>query len=280
MANMGEVLSALGSVAGAVNRAADSLGSAQTEYGGAHGVLAETLAGCRDSDAGDALAGMAVATAQLAEAVTLLGGITAQLDAFVARMCGAGGTSVPPGARAARSPVAGRVHPSHIPTPPPDQRDYEWAAQVGAQLTAWKRGGSTEALVFDVDGEDWQVNSGVDAELTAAAKAVVKNMIANGEVGTSANAATNIAERTLLQDAATHSETKAAVWAAANGKQFIDVVSNRDLVCGEDYLPGDRDRPPGCAQAVAAILPVGYRMRVWRRGRATPLVIKGRGGKG
>ncbi|WP_084580142.1 DddA-like double-stranded DNA deaminase toxin [Kutzneria sp. 744] len=64
------------------------------------------------------------------------------------------------------------------------------------------------------------------------------------------------------------------------GKRFADVVLNRDYVCGDTYKPGDRRNPPGCVQAVAAILPVGSRMRVWRRGVAAPLVITGRGRKG
>lgn len=105
-------------------------------------------------------------------------------------------------------------------------------------------------------------------------------MIRNGEIGTLADPATNNGERTAIRRAAMHAETKAAVWAAANGKQFVDVVTNRDIVCGEDYEPGNRRRPPGCAQAIAAILPVGYRVRVWRRGVAAPLVITGCGEKG
>ncbi|WP_273937186.1 DddA-like double-stranded DNA deaminase toxin [Kutzneria chonburiensis] len=134
--------------------------------------------------------------------------------------------------------------------------------------------------MFDAAGADWQVNSGVDPALTAAARQVIERMIANGEVGTSGNAVTDSAERTAMRDAASHAETKAAVWAAANGKKDVDVVTNRDFVCGDDYAPGNRRKPPGCAQAAAAILPAGYRMRVWRRGVAKPLVIRGRGKKG
>lgn len=144
----------------------------------------------------------------------------------------------------------------------------------------WKEGRSTEALVFDTAGRDWQVNSGVDAELTAAAEEAIETMIANGEVGASANVATNSGERTAIRYAASHAETKAAVWAAANGKRFVDVVLNRDYVCGDAHKLGDRRNPPGCVQAVAAILPVGSRMRVWRRGLTAPLVITGRGRKG
>ena len=280
MANVGEVLSALGSVAGSVDRAAGHLDGAESEFGDAHSALAVALDGCRDPQAGDALLGLAAATAQLAEAIALLGLVTARLDAFVARICGASGTSVPPGARAARAPIAGRVHPTNVPPPPVHQRDYEWAAHVGAQLTEWERGRSTEALVFDVDGQDWQVNSGVDAKLTAAASTMVENMIANGEVGTSADMATNRGEWTGLRKAVTHAETKAAIWAVATGKRFVDVVTNREFVCGQKYEPGNRLRPPGCAQAVAAILPVGYTMRVWRRGVAAPFVVTGRGEEG
>lgn len=134
--------------------------------------------------------------------------------------------------------------------------------------------------MFDAAGADWQVNSGVDATLTAAAETVIESMIADGEVGASANFATNIGERTAVRDAASHAETKAAVWVAANGKQFVDVVTNRDFVCGQTYRPGDRLNLPGCAQVVAAILPVGHTMRVWRRGVPTPFVIAGRGQKG
>ena len=280
MANVGEVLSALGIVAGIVDRAATHLDGASSKVDGVQTALTTALDGSRDPQAGDALTDMAVATAHLEEAVAALGIVAERLDAFVARICGASATTVPPGARAARAPIAGRVHPTNVPPPPVHRRDHEWAAHVGAQLTYWQIGKATEALVFDVEGRDWQVNSGVDRELTAAASTVVENMIANGEVGTSPDVVTNQSERTALRQAVTHAETKAAVWAAANGKRFVDVVTNRDFVCGEQYQPGDRERPPGCAQAVAAILPDGYRMRVWRRDLATPFVIAGRGGEG
>ena len=280
MASVGEVLAALGTVAGNVDRAAHSVAAARSDCGDATGTLTEALAGCRDPQAGEALAGMAVATGHIDDVATLLGDIAHRLGEIVERIRGADGTTVPPGARAARSPVAGRTHPTNTPPPPVEQRDHEWAAQVGAQLTEWERGQSTEALVFDTAGQDWQVNSGVDAELTAAARAVIETMIADGEVGTSPDVAANQAERTALRRSALHAETKVAAWAVANGKRFVDVVTNRDLVCGDDYMPGDRENPPGCVQAVAAILPTGYRMRVWLRGVATPLVIAGHGGKG
>jgi hypothetical protein len=280
MASVGEVLAALGTVAGCVDRAAHCVADARSQCGDATGTLTEALAGCRDPQAGDALAGMSVATGHIDDVATLLGDIAHRLGEIVGRIRGADGTVVPLGARAARSPVAGRTHPTNTPPPPVEQRDHEWAAQVGAQLTEWERGQSTEALVFDVAGQDWQVNSGVDAELTAAARAVIENMIAESEVGTSPDIATNQAERTALRRSALHAETKVAAWAAANGKRFVDVVTNRDLVCGQRYEPGVRSRQPGCAQAIEAILPVGYRMRVWRRGLATPMVIVGRGKKG
>ena len=280
MADIGEVLSALGGVARHVDQAARAAGEAHGQFGDAHRTLATVLTGHQNPDAADALTDMQMAASHADEVVELLGSITGKLADFVERLRKADGTSVPPGARAARSPIAGRTHPVNTPVPPADQRDQTWAAQVGAQLTEFTEGRSTEALVFDAAGQDWQVNSGVDAKLTTTAEAVIENMIANGEVGTSASIATNIGEQTAIRRAATHAETKAAVWAAANGKQFVDVVINRHFVCGEDYLPGDRYRPPGCTQAVAAILPIGYSMRVWRRGRATPFVITGRGRKG
>jgi hypothetical protein len=280
MANIGEVLSALGGVVGHVDQAARAVGEAHGQFRDAHSTLAVVLTGHQNPDAADALAGMQMATSHADQVVELLSSITGKLADFVERLRKADGTSVPPGARAARSPIPGRTHPVNTPVPPADQRDQTWAAQVGAQLTEFVDGRPTEALVFDAAGQDWQVNSGVDAELTAAAEAVIETMIADGEVGTSANAATNSGERTAVRDAASHAETKAAVWAAANGKQFVDVVTNRHLVCGQTYRPGDRLNLPGCAQAVAAILPTGYRMRVWRRGVATPFVITGHGKKG
>jgi hypothetical protein len=75
--------------------------------------------------------------------------------------------------------------------PPPHERDHDWAARIGDQLSPWDVGGRTEALVFDATGGDRQVNSGVDSKLTAAASAVIDEMIAAGEVGTSPDSSGN-----------------------------------------------------------------------------------------
>ncbi len=280
VANLGDVLTTLGQVAVAVDRAGTAVNEAGTAWGSAGAALAEVVAGSNDWEAGQATQPLTIAASAITETGQLLHAIAGGVTTIVERMLATDGSLVPPGARAARAPVAGRGHPTHTPAPPPDQRDHGWAAQVGAQLTEWKEGKPTEALVFDTAGQDWQVNSGVDVELTTAAEAVIESMIADRDVGASANLTANIGERTALRDAASHAETKAAVWAVANGKQLIDVVTNRDYVCGDTYKPGHRLNPPGCAQAVAAILPVGYRMRVWRRGVAAPFVITGRGRKG
>jgi hypothetical protein len=280
VANLGEVLIALGQVAGTLDRAGNAVGEADAALNGANTALSQAVAGSNNRDAREATEYLAIAISKTAEADQLLRAITGAVVAMAERIRSPTASSVPSGARAARAPVAGRAHPVHVPPPPAGQRDEVWAAGIGAQLAEFAEGRSTEALVFDAAGQDWQVNSGVDPALTAAAEAAIERMIANGEVGASANAVTNNAERTAVRRAATHAETKAAVWAAANGKQDIDVVTNRDFVCGDTYKPGDRQNPPGCAQAVAAILPIGYRMRVWRRGVAVPLVIMGRGGKG
>ncbi|MEV6607154.1 DddA-like double-stranded DNA deaminase toxin [Kutzneria sp. NPDC051319] len=279
MANVGEVLSALGAVAGCVDRAARVVATVQQDIDDARGTLTDVLAGSAVPEAEQVLVGMAAATECIDDVAELLGSIAGKVTDFVERIRCADAPSVPPGARAARSPVAGRTHPTNVPPPPVDLRDREWAAHVGAQLTEWKWGKATEALVFDTTGQDWQVNSGVDAELTAAARAVVEGMIRSGEVGASSDPIVNHGERTALRQAVTHAETKAAVWAAAKGKEVVDVVTNRDFVCGQKYVPGDRFRLPGCVQAIAAILPAGYSMRVWRRGVAAPFVIAGRGEK-
>ena len=280
MASVGEVLFALGEVAGAVERAGRAVNEAETACRNALAGLTEAMAGSNDQDAGEAPEYMAMALSKVGDVDDTLHAILGKVSAIVGRLANPDGTLVPPGARAARAPVAWRGHPTHTPAPPPDQRDHEWAAQVGAQLTEFDDGQPTEALVFDAAGQDWQVNSGVDPKLTAVARSVIAGMIVNGEVGTSGDAVTDSAERTAMRDAAAHAETKAAVWAAAKGKTDVDVVTNRKFVCGDTYGPGDRQNPPGCAQAVAAILPVGYRMRVWRRGVAEPFVITGRGKKG
>jgi SCP1.201-like deaminase len=278
MASVGDVLAALGNVAGGMARAAQWVAQAHAELVDAHARLTETLAGHNESQAADALNHMAVAIDSAGDVDTLLTRTADQLSSMVEKIRQADGTvTVSPGARAARAPVAGRVHPTNTPVLPPHARDHEWAGQIGDQLTEWIDGKPTEALVFDTDGNDWQVNSGVDAELTAAARIVVDEMIATGKVGNSPDPLVNHSERAWLKQAVTHAETKAAVWAAANGKRFIDVVTNRKFVCGQIYQPGERRYPPGCFQAVGAILPVGYRMRVWRRGRSEPLIIEGQG---
>jgi hypothetical protein len=100
-----------------------------------------------------------------------------------------------------------------------------------------------------------------------------------GEVLSALGSVAGLVDSAVRGEAVTHAETKAAVW-AANGKQFVDVVTNRTFVCGEEYRPGNRFFPPGCAQAVAAVLPAGYRMRVRRRGVAVPFVIVGRAKRG
>ncbi|GAA0591969.1 hypothetical protein GCM10010174_03830 [Kutzneria viridogrisea] len=218
---------------------------------------------------------MGAAAEYLADVGTLLARAADLLAVVVERLRGAGGEVVPPGARAARAPVPGRTHPAQLPVPPVAARDRAWADRVGAQLTTWLSGAPTDALVFDSGGSDWQVNSGADQELTAAARSVVEKMIASGAVGGSGNLVNDAAERTALRASALHAETKAAAWAAANGVTWLDVVTNRDYACGEDFRPGDRKAPPGCVQAIAAILPVGATMRIWRRGIPAPLTIKG-----
>jgi hypothetical protein len=279
VANLGDVLTTLGQVAVAVDRAGAAVNEAGTACGSAGAALAEVVAGSNDWEAGQTTQHLTVAASAITETEQLLYAIASGVTTIVERMLAPDGSPVPAGARAARAPVAGRGHPTHTPAPPPDQRDHDWATQVGAQLTEWEEGNPTEALVFDAAGQDWQVNSGVDAGLTTAARTVIENMIADGEVGASTDFAANIGERTALRDAASHAETKAAVWAAAEGKQLVDVVTNRKYVCGQYYEPGNRRALPGCAQAVAAILPAGFRMRVWRRGVAAPMVITGRGRK-
>jgi len=278
VASLGDVLVALGHVAATVDRAGTAVGEAGTALGTAGAALAEAVAGSNDWEAGQATEYLTVAIATTSEVDQLLHAIAGAVATIVERMLTPDG--VPSGARAARAPVAGRTHPTHTPVPPPRDRDHEWAARIGDQLTQWEVGGRTEALVFDADGNDWQVNSGVDSELTAAASAVIEEMISAGEIGASPDPSGNQSERTWLRQAKTHAEAKVAVWAAANGKKLVDVVTNRDIVCGDTYQPGKRQYPPGCAQVVAAILPAGHRMRVWRRGVAEPLVITGRGKKG
>ena len=280
VANLAAVLTALGQVAVTVDRADTAVSEAGSAFDSAMAALTEAMAGSNAAEAAEALAHMTIAITTTTDVDELLRAIADKVSTIVSRLVNPDGAQTPSGAQAARAPVAGRAHPTHTPAPPPEERDYEWAAQVGQQLTTWQRGMTTQALVFDAAGQDWQVNSGVDAGLTAATKPVIEDMIATGEIAATDDPVANQAERTGVRQAVTHAETKAAAWAAANGKKLVDVVINRDIVCGQTYRPGDRQNPPGCAQVIAAILPRGHTMRVWRRGAATPLVITGHGRKG
>ncbi|EWM16566.1 hypothetical protein KUTG_06870 [Kutzneria sp. 744] len=219
VANLGDVLTALGQVAVTVESAGAHVNEATTTLSSAGATLTEALGGSSAPEAGQATEHMAIAINTTTGVEALLRAISTAVGTMVERIVAPGGPPIPSGARAARAPVAGRTHPTHTPVPPPSERDHEWAARIRDQLTVWKQGRSTEALVFDTAGQDWQVNSGVDAELTAAAEEAIETMIANGEVGASANVATNSGERTAIRYAADHAETKAAVWAAASGSR-------------------------------------------------------------
>ncbi len=81
----------------------------------------------------------------------------------------------------------------------------------------------------------------------------------------------------MLRRASTHVETKAATWARANDEPVIDVVVNRDYVCGRKYDPSRFADYPGCFQAVELILRRGQTMRVWITDAREPIVIHGKG---
>ena len=104
---------------------------------------------------------------------------------------------------------------------------------------------------------------------------IINKAIANGYLGLAGNKTYDFHKK-KFEHAITHVETKVAMW--ARGKKelhIIDVVINRNYVCGERYQPKVERYPPGCLQAVKLILRKGRRMRVWRVGYLEPLIIEG-----
>jgi Double-stranded DNA deaminase toxin A len=235
--------------------------------------LSFTLAASSNPDAQAVAEELPLALQRVNEARDAVVAATAVLAEMIRKLTG-GGT----GALVASAPVAAAAHPTLRQAPPADQRDQQWANQVRRQLAEWKTGGKTEGMIFDPESGDWKLRSGTDdlEQLTAEAEQRIQEAINNGDVGTCKDPRLVMHEQNKLREARTHVETKAAVWARRNGKRTVDVVTNRKYVCGEGYSPGTFDRPPGCYQAVAAILPKGSTMRVWVIGRQSPIIIEGK----
>ncbi|EWM16476.1 hypothetical protein [Kutzneria sp. 744] len=107
---MGDVLLALGEVAGAVERAGSAVNDARDALGRAHAALTEATAGSNDQDAVEAPEQLAVATSEAGEVDELLHAILGKVSVIVGHMVNPDGTQVPSGTRAARAPVpAGRT---------------------------------------------------------------------------------------------------------------------------------------------------------------------------
>ena len=115
MANVGDVLLALGEVAGAVERADSAVNDARDALGRAHAALTEATAGSNDQDVVEAPEHLAVATSEAGEVDELLHAILGKVSVIVGRMVNPDGTQVSSGTRAARAPVAGRAHPDEHP---------------------------------------------------------------------------------------------------------------------------------------------------------------------
>ncbi|WP_273937188.1 hypothetical protein [Kutzneria chonburiensis] len=118
MANVGEVLFALGEVAGAVERAGRATGEAETAFRNAYTGLTEATAGSHDQDAREATEYMAMAISKAGEVDDALHAILGKVSTIVGSLINPDGTTVPPGARAARAPIEGRAHPANSPAPP------------------------------------------------------------------------------------------------------------------------------------------------------------------
>ncbi|MBB4968768.1 DddA-like double-stranded DNA deaminase toxin [Saccharothrix violaceirubra] len=155
----------------------------------------------------------------------------------------------------------------------PDLRGAGWAERVRWELPAWDLGDKTEGKIYDESAKCWKLLSGVDRaeSLTGEARYRVLKAIRDGLAPGDPKYAKG------LGIAATHVETKAAVWARRTGRALVDVVTNRNYVCGQAYRPGISSVTAGCAQAVRLILVKGQTMRVWCDGREVPLIIEGEG---
>ena len=168
-------------------------------------------------------------------------------------------------------------------TPAPEQRDAHWAARVRSQTTnpEWQdKGEKTEGFIVDRKNNNWFLRSGTDHK-TQLTKQIENYLEAYADRGliNLGDGETKVKNRKWLLKSATHVETKAAGWMRANNKKELDVVINRDYICGTDFTPNGKgvtgSSYPGCYQAVAAILRQGQIMRVWLIGQEKPIIIRG-----
>ena len=167
-------------------------------------------------------------------------------------------------------------------TPAAQQRDASWAARVRSQTAnpEWLNGQKTEGFIIDEDSNDWYLRSGTDhkTELTERVKNYLEECIRRNiiELG---NEKVRPINRSKLLESKTHLETKAAAWMRLHDKKELDVVINRNYVCGLNFDPqiqGDNGKTlPGCYQATSTILYQDQVMRVWILGQETPLIIRG-----
>ncbi len=178
-------------------------------------------------------------------------------------------------------PNLNRHHPALVRVPlvraaQPELRNSNWANRVRRGLPEYRSREKTEGKLYDDSSHSWELVSGMDhqGKLTRVADEIIGEAIKAGFF----NGAVRKFSRghaDMLRKAAAHVETKAAVWARQSSQRIIDVVTNRNYVCGKSYDPNRFDAYPGCFQAVELILRKGQTMRVWTAGSSKPVIIRG-----
>ena len=169
-------------------------------------------------------------------------------------------------------------------TPAPDQRDAHWAARVRSQTTnpEWESEGKTEGFIVDEDSDNWFLRSGTDyrTELTGRINKYLEVLADTEKIDLGVKGTFLWRHnRSKLLESKTHVETKVAAWMRQSDRKEMDVVINRDYICGMNFAPhrpgsSSKDKP-GCYQAAAAILWEDQLIRVWLTGYSQPIIVKG-----
>ncbi|ACU40850.1 DddA-like double-stranded DNA deaminase toxin [Actinosynnema mirum] len=162
-----------------------------------------------------------------------------------------------------------RHHPALVEVPivwagRQEDRTSTWARRVQRGFPRYTVGAKTAGMFYNAGSQSWELLSGVDHRggLTRKASQHISRMLSSGFFD-GKPLDTKSDHLRMLNYTSTHVETKAAIWARDSDQETIDVVTNRNYVCGESYDPDDVDEPPGCYQAVESVLREGQTMRVW-----------------
>ncbi len=145
-------------------------------------------------------------------------------------------------------------HPSTSGRVPSEaSQDRSWVDRVRDRLPS-HTGGQTTGLVYDRDGNELQMTSGRDEDISERVRLSLHNSTVFPPTDDRGPPAVF-----------THVEAKYAQMMRDTGQTHGTVVLNNDM------CPGDQN----CAAAVRAILPRGSVLTVWPPGRSQPIEIHG-----